>query len=234
MKTGKQVFEDYILANLNRSVQVKEIISSTETSVTFKVCNTKWMVAGQSFVLNNEEWGISGVNPFTKVVTATIPSEEAEINVNDVILIVNPTFLSGTPRNLEGENKLRNSAGVPLIMPLVWLFENIDGENPDKFSEVGAIFNYQFYCLTEYNYSDWLNDDRHDKCVYPMTQLKDAVLEAIDTAYELKRVGSAQFEEFSRFGREDISGFQKYILNLNLSGVECRTSVEVDRDSCTC
>lgn len=233
MKTGKQIFQELILDKIDRTVTVKSIVSVSSTEIVFTVCRTKWMRVGQSFSFGAATFNIINVDIDTNTVTSTV-SEDGEFAVGSELLIVNPTFLSGTPLNLNGENKLRDRAGVDLVMPIVWLFESISGSIPE-FTETDVVsFDFDFYCLDLYNYEDWLNDDRHAKCIYPMTQLRDEILNTIDREFGIERNGKADFTEFSRFGREDENGFKKYILDLNLSGIECRISVEIDREGCNC
>lgn len=233
MKTGKQVFEELILANLNRDVSVSGIVSQEDGTVVFTVCGTKWMAVGQKFTLGDCEWTITDVDYDTQTVTATT-TNPCILERNNRILIQAPTFLSGTPRDLNGENKLRDRAGVPLTMPLVWLHESVSGTESLLLEDAGVAFDFTFYCLTGYNAADWLNDDRHRLCIYPMTQLRHGIIEAVDTSYDIKRTERSTFTEFSKFGREAETGFTKYILDLNLSGVECRMATEVDRDACNC
>lgn len=231
MKTGKQVFED-ILNQIDRSISVSSILDETETTITVKVCKTKWIRSGQIVTFNEEEISVLSVNITDNTVVLSLP--ENQLKVNSKIILQKPTFLSGTPRNVEGENKLRDSAGVPLVMPIVWLLESVDGQDLGIMDYFAKTFNFTFFCLEMFNGIDWLNDDRHRECVDPMTQLKDEIIKTIDASGEFERTGQTNFNEFSRFGSDSEQGFRAYILNLNLSGVECRLSVNADRDSCDC
>jgi len=234
LKTGKQIFKEFIVDQIDRSITVQSIVDITLTTYEFTVCGTKWMTEGQIFTLNGYDWTIVSVDIESNTIISTIPDELAVINKNDTILIQTPTFLSGTPKNLNGENQLRDRNGVTLVMPIIWLLESLSGSDMTKENYHAKEFDFQFYCLTLFNGEDWLNDDRHSKCVFPMTQLKDEILRVIDYSYDVNRDSDSSFTEFSRFGREDSSGFQKYILDLNLSGVECQITVQVDRDNCNC
>lgn len=234
MKTGKQIFESLIMDKIDRTVTIESIVSSGEVQVTFTVCNTKWMADGQLFYLGELAWEIASVDIDTNTIIANFQADQEGLQRGDIITIQAPTFLSGTPRNLNEENHLKDNAGVDIVLPIVWLLEPIESTRYDKGEYYGGEFNFTFYCLQLFNGMDWLNDDRHEFCIYPMTQLMDAIHRVIEVSDDFDRDAEIKLTELSRFGREAQTGFTQYILDRNLSGLECQMTVKVERDACYC
>jgi len=234
-KTGKQVFEDLILSNLDNTVKVKSVILASDPEYNFTVCDTKWMRAGQSFIdQDGNVWGIEEVDQATNTVYALRPSPTALIESGDLIEIQLPVLLHGTPLTVEGEEVHKMDANIAFVTPLIWLLDPISYED-SRYGELKSrTFEFNFYCLDFFDGNGDLNDDRHSKVVYPMTQLNEAVREAIDKGIGIERTGNWRGVELSRLGRETKNGFESYILSFNLSGIVSTVSVVVDSNLICC
>ena len=82
---------------------------------------------------------------------------------------------------------------------------------------------------------DDLNSDRHENCIFPMTQLGRSILEVIDNGATVSRDDDCDSTELSRFGKETKSGYESYIFNQNLSGTSYSTTVIIDDNQyCKC
>ena len=233
MKTGRQVFED-VLATIDNTINVKEIISAGVSSFTFTVCSAKWIMVGTVFNVNGIDWQVATFNPDTLEITSLVPASGATIAKRDILYIQMPIFKSGTPLNLENEWNLAEKSGVFTVYPIVWLRETITGKGYNRQSSIAKEFNYTFYALTYSNVVDWYNEDRHVNGVIPMTNLADAVIEAFDLYYGTTLEDGYSIKEFNIFGKESEDGFISYLLSKNLSGLEYKPTVKVTREACDC
>lgn len=236
VKTGKQVFEEIILENIDNSVTVTSIIDDSEMNFVFQVCDSKWMMPGMPFVdKNNVTWGVVNIDYDTDTITTLVPGEDVSMETGDVLYIQKPTFLSGTPLDTNAETKLRLEADVALIPPYVWLLESIELGIPAPGDSQDREFRFKWFCLCPFNAFDWLNNDRHAKVIYPMTQLNQWIMNVIDYGISTERFSKADSRELSKFGKETERGFESYILDMNLSGVSCAATVLVyEKHYCKC
>lgn len=234
-KTGRQVFETVILPNLNRKVKVKSVILNSDPQFDFTVCDTKWMMPGKSFTdkLGNV-WGIFSVDQSTSTVYALKPSPSATLESGDIIEIEAPRFESGTPRNIEGEAELKMSSNVAFVDPIVWLADPIRYKDSDYDMPRAKTFDFNIYTLCFFGGNGDLNEQRHAKCIYPMTQLMEEIKTTVERLKYIgvERVGSWDGYELSRLGKESKDGFEYYILDMNLSGVFAKASVRFEYSLC--
>lgn len=234
-KTGKQVFQDLILSKINNTVKVNTIVLDSDPQFDFTVCDTKWMQPGQSFTdKNGNIWAIAEIDQSTNTVYALKPSPSADLDSGDFIQIQLPVFKHGTPRTVEGEEANKMAANVAFVTPLVWLVDPIQYEDAEYGSSPNRTFEFNFYCLDTFDENGDLNEDRHANIIYPMTQLNEAIREAIDNGIGIERTGRWRGVELSRLGKETKNGFESYIFSMNLSGIASTTSVKVDSQLCCC
>lgn len=231
-KTGRQVFESEIFEKINRNVSVKEIVSVDGSNVSFKSCNTKWLISGLEFQDNmGNTWLTLSVSG--KTVSATTQAPGISLSKGDVVTL--PVFFaSGTPVNLNSENKKKQNNNTAVQTPVVWLRETISGRDLPQPAPYSTSFDFHFYCLHRIsNFNETNNEIRH-RITFAMTQLNAEIMRIVDAKLLMLRDGDSQFREFNFFGKETQDGLEKYILNANLSGVENRCSILFDRKICNC
>jgi len=237
-KTGREVFHDEIFLKIDRSIKIKSIVEEGFNEqglefIIFSTCDYKWLRVNNTIEdIRGEFWGvieITGTN-----IKVLKPSGEAELNRNEKVLIPPVFFKSGTPMNLNEENKLKERADVLFQTPIVWLLETIKGRDLEANLPYDTEFDFTYYCLEYSKFNDWLNERRHFEGVKPMTQLSNEIKRVIDLKRGMIRIGDIPFRELNRFGREQESGFTDYILGENLSGTENRATVQFKHDMCNC
>lgn len=234
-KTGKQIFETVLLPLLDNTVKVKHIILNSDPEFNFEVCDAKWMKAGQSFEdKDGYFWGVASVDYVNNIVYATRPSALALLTSGDKIMIQLPSFRSGTPMSVEGEELAKIQADQITVTPLIWLLESISSEVNDFGTPQDEVFDFTFFCLERYSFEDNFNDQRHLEGVYPMKQLGNELIKGIDHAFGIDRVGKYYPMELSRFGKEDEKGFKRYVLSIDLSGMRYKIKVKINEQLCCC
>ncbi len=235
IKTGRQVFEEQILSNIDLTIDVHSVISDGDPDVVFTVCDLKWITANSVlFDSNDEAWTVSSIDYSTGQITGLRPSDTLPLKRGMVFRMPAPSFKSGTPRNLNGEIATEEEAEIYTSLPMIWLLESIKGKGYDRKNSQGRSFDFHWYTLDETSISDYNNEQRHFNGVVPMTQLGEAIIQAIESNPRLTLLNDYDFNELNFFGRESASGFETYILNKNLSGVGYRASVSVSKSVCDC
>lgn len=231
MKTGRQVFKSVIFDNIDNSIEVISVENSPIPGGNlFTVCNPKWAMAGLSFRdPNGLIWTITYIDYETNQISTLLPSEDAvPIFFNEVLLLQLPVFWSGTRINVNEELSARQADSEAQVGPIVWLKEPIHLKLPPQSGPNIARFQFTWACLDFYNDQSQLNADRHDKIIYPMTQLGKEILDTIDRVVGIERPEACDSFEFSRFATESKDGFEKLIIDLALSGTSYTARVEVD------
>lgn len=235
IKTGRQVFEEQILSNIDLTIDVHSVVSDGDPNVVFTVCDLKWVTAGSVlFDSNDEAWSVLSIDYSTNQITGLRPSNVFPLKNGMVFTMPAPMFKSGTPKSLNGEISLDEEAEIFTTFPIIWLIESINGKGFDRKSSQGRSFDFHWYTLDETSISDYNNEQRHVYGVVPMTQLGEAVIQAIEHNPKLTLLNDYDFNELNFFGRESASGFETYILNKNLSGVGYRASVSGVKSVCEC
>jgi len=236
-KTGKQVFETLLLPLIDNKVKVKSTILDAYPIYNFEVCDPKWIKAGQEFEdKDGLFWLVNSVDYETKIISANKPNNSAVLGYGDTILIKAPTFRSGTPLSVEGEELAKIQADQFTETPLIWLLESTQSERRPYGEPQDEIFDFTFFCLERYSFEDHFNDQRHIEGIYPMKQLGNSLIDGIDSldSVGIERTSSVQNLELSRFGKENESGFIRYVLSIDLSGMRFKLKVKIEEQLCCC
>ncbi len=235
VKTGRQIFKDEILDRIDLTLSVDSVVLDGDPNVEFIVCDLKWLVPGVViFDQNSEAWSIVSIDYDSRKVAGLRPNANLPLKKGMVFKMVEPSFKSGTPRNLNGEIALDEEAGIITNFPIIWLLESIKGRGFNRMNSQGKSFDFHWYTLDYTSIDDYNNEQRHFNGVLPMTQLGEAIIQAIENNPVLTLADDYDFNELNLFGRETQSGFETYVLNKNLSGVGYRASVSVVKSVCDC
>ncbi len=227
--TGRQFFQQHIFGKIDSNVKIEEIISSG-ANYEIQVCNPKWMRSGSKFMdVRGVVWMVSEIDYDTNVVTCVRLTNTAVLNRLETIVIDSPVFKSGTPRNLTKEEALALTGGASSATMFIWLLETISGNDPIKTENGGSDFDYTFYILFSTDYPSTTNEQRHNHGIIQATQLRAELKRIMDETNGIFRLTKMDWKEFNYFGRENESGMESFILNANLSGIECRVSVRATR-----
>jgi len=238
IKTGAQFFETNILGKINSEVKIAEIVLSSPTRWVVRLCELKWLrTPGLLLTDSNEGWLVNSINTVNNTVELTPPNDTAVLIAQQVVNIDLPVLKVGTQLNLNAEQTHKmNTVGSPLEPLFVWLVETIKGKRLLKEENGGAQYEFVFCVLFTLNspIEDTFNNQRHFDGVVQATQLVDELTRVMDESNGITRETAVDFIEYNLFGRETKQGIEKYILDANLSGIECRVTVRATRKMCNC
>lgn len=198
----------------------------------YYVDSTKWSRKGKT---------ISGVNALGQTITKRITNVSLDefIELEDM-LIVGDTLTIDSPFNITGTKIATNlewtkASGFAIDKtPLVWLLDTFDEQEFGAESSIERIVDFKVFFLDETDIKNYYTADHKEQVIQPMMMLKDEFLKVIKKNRVFKAVESDKIKYYSRFGTESNQGFEKNILDANLSGLVLSLSLTKFKGNCTC
>lgn len=201
----------------------KEIVSGIDRTVIIEAKNSnqytvnklKWARVGK-FVRGFDYLG----NLQTKKIIAingNILTLSDSVIVGGNLILDEPFAITGTrlATNLEWTNEDLNLFNKT---PIIWLLDNyteqIYGRGDSREREV----NFTIFFLDETNIKDFSTAEHKSEVVSPMIELSEEFKKAINKKSIFKPLEVVNKKDFTRFGTETQNGFERNILDANLSG----------------
>ena len=195
-------------------------------------CNTKWARKGKTVT----GFDIDGVI-LTKRITNVIDRELIELE--DDLIIMNslnlnqPFDITGTKiaTNLEWSKKDHIAMEKT---PLIWLLDSFDEQTFGDESPIERSVDIKVFFLDETDIKNYYTADHKAQVIQPMMNLKDEFIKEIKKTKSFKGFESDRVKYFSRFGTETAQGFEKNILDANLSGLLTSLNITIYKGNCKC
>ena len=209
-----------------------EINITLKSGTLYQTCNTKWARKGK-YVM-----GASAVGEVLNVkIVDVMPNEWIRLENG---LIISERFFLNTPFDITGTkiatnlewSKAGNLASNKL--PLVWLLDTFEEKEEGLESALERTVDCKIFFLDETDIKNFYTADHKREVIQPMIQLKDEFLKVIKKHREYKTIENAQIKYFSRFGTESAQGFEKNILDANLSGLLLSVTLQRFKGNCKC
>ena len=208
-----------------------EIKVESQDNMNYYTCNTKWARKGKTVT----GFDIDGF-PQTSIITDVIYNELITLKtalIVDTLILNAPFDITGTKiaTNLEW-SKASNLASNKL--PLVWLLDTFDEKEEGLESALERTVDCKIFFLDETDIKNFYTADHKAQVVQPMIGLKDEFLKVIKNNRNYKTIENVQIKYFSRFGTESAQGFEKNILDANLSGLLLSVTLQKFKENCKC
>lgn len=208
-----------------------EIKVETQDNMNYYTCNTKWARKGKTVT----GFDIDGF-PQTSIITDVVYNELITLKtalIVDTLILNAPFDITGTKiaTNLEW-SKASNLASNKL--PLVWLLDTFDEKEEGLESALERTVDCKIFFLDETDIKNFYTADHKAQVVQPMIALKDEFLKVIKNNRNYKTIENVQIKYFSRFGTESAQGFEKNILDANLSGLLLSVTLQKFKENCKC
>lgn len=223
-----QVFKE-IVQKMNREIEINSISTMGNSTMIF-TCNTKWARAGKTLELQDGQ--VSYNNIIEEVSTNNYIKVKGIINFSKAFVNF-PFNITGTKiaTNLEW-TKVSNFASDKT--PLIWLLDNFDETEYGRESSLERSVECKIFFLDETDIKNYYTDDHKLQVIQPMIALKDEFLSVIAKNRKFKTIDDDRIKYFSRFGTESPQGFEKNILDANLSGLVLSVTLRKYKENCTC
>lgn len=208
-----------------------EIKVESQDNMNYYTCNTKWARKGKTVT----GFDIDGF-PQTSIITDVIYNELITLKtalIVDTLILNAPFDITGTKiaTNLEW-SKASNLASNKL--PLVWLLDTFDEKEEGLESALERTVDCKIFFLDETDIKNYYTADHKAQVVQPMIGLKDEFLKVIKNNRNYKTIENVNIKYFSRFGTESAQGFEKNILDANLSGLLLSVTLQKFKENCKC
>lgn len=223
-----QIFTE-IVQGINREIVIDSISTMGDSTLIF-TCNTKWARAGKTLELKNGQFSFNNVieevqtNFFIKI-KGIVSFSEAYVNF--------PFNITGTKIATNLEWTKASSFAIDKT-PLIWLLDNFEETEHGRESSLERSVECKVFFLDETDIKNYYTNDHKVQVIQPMIALKDEFLSVIAKNRKFKTVDDDRIKYFSRFGTESPQGFEKNILDANLSGLVLSVTLRKYKENCTC
>jgi hypothetical protein len=210
----------------------REVNISRRSGTFYLTCNTKWARKGK-YASGVDAFG----NNISVLITQVLPNQSIRLensSIRSESLFLDPPFgIVGTKiaTNLEW-SKRSNIARHKL--PLVWLLDTFKEKEEGRESALERTVDCKIFFLDETDIKNFYTADHKREVIQPMIALKDEFLKVVKKHREYKTIESVDIEYFSRFGTESPQGFEKNILDANLSGLLLSVTLQRFKGNCIC
>jgi hypothetical protein len=234
MRDIYDIVKEEIFDNIDLNVKVITANTSSGGTQVVTLCNNKWIRVGQNLTDSGDNLWIITAIATNGDVTLTVPSGESDLVRDAILTIKHPQWLFGTHWSANNEYTLKgNDSRVKL--PLIWLVENVEETEYGIRSSKERDSRVRIYFLDDNNPTQYLNADYRLNVVSPMIALKDEVIRVIKDNLLFGVLESWQTRPLTRFGNEEEKGYFENILDENLSGVELRITLPINKKkNCKC
>lgn len=212
---------------MDRNVTIKLIAANDLTT-----CGVKWAAVNKVVKDGNgTEFTVSAVNYDTNVITLV----DATGFTGNMVL-QKPYFFVGTPMATNSEWKKFSSNEFNKV-PFIWMVEptperpDYTGASIERESDIRIVF------LDSNNIKDWITTQTHDFKLQSLYNMYTEFARVVrtSTAFDWDRLTGATVRNLTKFGTETADGFEKNIIDANLTGVECRITLPIQKKyGCEC
>jgi len=231
-----QIVRDEIVANIDNTVVVRQIVDNDELTITVVLCDYKWLKVGQS--LTDEDlqlWNIQTIDYENGQIRLLIPGEDSTLVKGQVLTIVQPTFVFGTVKTAENEWKLKTGENSIIGLPLIWLAGSVPENEYGYDSSKDYDASLRVFFLDNIDMVSSLDDEQRSQAVRPMLALEKAFNDSVENSYKVDRLRSGQRRTLSIFGNEDKDGIYEMIFDEELGGVEAQPTLTIYKSvACKC
>ena len=205
---------------------------NSQSGAIYYTSSTKWSRKGKKVTgLNNLGQIIS-----KKIINVTL-NESIELEDN---LIVGETLTIDTPFNITGTKIATNIEWTKVSKyliektPLIWLLDSFEETIYGKESSIERTVDCKIFFLDETDIKNYYTADHKEQVIQPMMLLVDEFLNVIKKNRKYKSISDERIRYFSRFGTESSQGFEKNILDANLSGLVLSITLTKFKENCNC
>jgi hypothetical protein len=222
------IIEEEIIDNMNCILAVQNISGSVLT-----VCDVKWSRVG--LVLTDalaQTYTITAVDYVLNTITITPDGVYTFTGV--VINLLKPYFFTGTPiaTNKEWKSFSRDER---LKLPMSWLLDPTEEDFKDDTNTIERESDILIVFLDSNNVNQWRTMDTHNNRLQALYNMVEEFIATIKREYLFHSIDlTYKTKNFTKFGKETSSGMEANIIDANLTGVEVRLTLPINRGNICC
>lgn len=217
------IVKEQIVDKLDNSIQ---ILSKANNNIV--VCNLKWARVGKGIIANDDAgYFIESIDYDTNTISLT-DDFDSPLGVAYLEL---PTYKYGTPKATNKEWK-PNELGVT---PCIWLVEPVEEQPFGRESSIERESDLRLLFLDSRDAVNWLNKDIHEQRSRSLYALQEEFVNTIERNSIFKRFSNYSLRNLTKLGTESAQGFEKNIINSDLTALDLRLTLPIYKGSkCNC
>lgn len=217
-----------VVGKLAFNEPIRTVVDNSNGTFNITLDSTQSLVSGTFVIINAEQYKIKSLVSPTELFfdSGTLPS------IDDIVEISAPKFHHGTIKAVSSElNKLSSRDYLPMIYLYEILQENRNRDNENPISREPEL---SIFFLEEANFKNWLTEDHYTEVIKPMDNLAERFIDLIQND---SFFGSIEEQDYTitphaKFGWSDRNGHLRNMFDINLSGVELKIKIPIQR-SCS-
>lgn len=224
-KTDIILFIKNVLSGIVFEVQILSSTDNLDGTQTLIVDDVIYLQAGFRITIGGNDYIINSVDPFTNtVILRGVPL------VVTSFIIYPVKFFYGNIR--ETANELKDYEQSRDKTPMLYMYEEFKERfNEDPETNIERESDLRLFFLTQADFQDWQRQDFQDGAVMPMRRLTERFIEELRNAKRVTQLTSYETITKTRFGVfVNDKGIDSAYWADNLSGIELRITIELDRD----
>lgn len=226
-----EILQD-VIQTMNHTITGKEYttwIDNTDGTFTLQTCSTLWVRQGMSVTIDGVNYKVVSVNNNSSI---TITAASAPVVTSFDIQL--PNFMHGTIIFVNEEVTANDDLDAEF--PMIFLHEpTTETVNRNPMDREGMRSECDLYFLATTNLENWKNADHYALAVAPMRNMANAFVDALEVFMGvIQPLPDYTMEDRVRWGRANINGYVKELINANLSGTSLKISPQFEKTICTC
>jgi hypothetical protein len=221
------IVEQEIVDKMDCNVEVTGIVSNDLT-----VCDPKW-AAFEHVVMDSigGTFTVSAVNHNINVITLI----DATGFTGNMVL-KKPYFFVGTPRatNAEWEDFALNLRDK---LPAIWMVEpTAERPNYDPKSPIERESDVRLEFIDTNDTTNWITTKTHSIRLQSLYNMYTEFVKVINKnpLFNRDRLTEGKIKNLTKFGTETKSGFKDHIIDANLTGLDTRLTLVINKGECKC
>ena len=225
MEDITRIVKREVIDKMNKKLVIKSI-----TGNSIVCCNVKWSRIGKSITDENGiEYKIVSVDYDEHILGLDKP-------FTGTLAVLKPVlFLHGTPKEVNIEwGKLSKNESEKI--PLIWLVEPVDETPYGRGAGLERESNWRVVFIENYDARNWTIKDIHSNRAQSLVNLKEEFMNAVEKNPIFKPIDRQDTRYLNKLGSEGAQGFEKDILNANLTALDLRVTVPIYKTykNCDC
>ena len=217
------IIEENIIDRMNCNISVLSVSGNVLT-----VCDVKWSRVGLILTdIYTQTYTITAVDYVLNTITV---EPNGGYNFNGTLITLNkPYFFTGTPISTNKEWK-SFSIDERNKVPFAWLVEPNDEDFKDEQDTLERESDILMVFLDSNNTNQWRTMDTHDNRLQALYNMVEEFMDTIKREFLFYSDNlSFKTKNFTKFGKETSSGMEANIIDANLTGVELRLTLPINR-----
>jgi hypothetical protein len=225
MENIVDIVEQEIVNKMNNRLQVTGFANTN-----IQVCELKWARINKGLIDADENpYIIESINEALDIITLT----DDYLGGNDYVELEMPLYVHGTPKVTNVEWSLLSN-NEDAKVPFIWLVEPVNERPFGSQSSIERESELRVFFCDNRDGVNWTNNDIHELRSKALYRMVDEFMKAIDKNPIFKPYTDYSLRNLTKLGTENAQGFEKNIIDSELTALELRLTLPIYKRSKNC